>query len=126
MTDTCVVAFWQGLSMQQDLHASLRATLANTKTLSPQTATNPNGKFSGKVVLIPGQPLASAKEPPFAREGARVFFYGRRENLGRQVEAKIKIWGEVTYMRSDVRQERRGQGICRSLCCKIQQIGCGV
>ncbi|KAB8314714.1 SDR family oxidoreductase [Tolypothrix campylonemoides VB511288] len=42
----------------------------------------------------------------FAKEGAKVFFCGRRENLGKQVEAKIKgFGGEATYMQADVRKE---------------------
>ncbi|ARV62961.1 short-chain dehydrogenase [Nostocales cyanobacterium HT-58-2] len=43
----------------------------------------------------------------FAKEGAKVFFCGRRENLGKQVEAKIKSFGgEATYMQADVRKEQ--------------------
>ncbi len=42
----------------------------------------------------------------FAKQGTHVFFCGRRENLGKQVEAKIKGFdGEATYMRADVRNE---------------------
>ena len=85
--------------------------IANTQTPpAPQTATHPNGKFAGKVVLITeatsgiGEGTAYA----FAREGAKVFFCGRRENLGQQVEAKIKAFkGEATYMQADVRQEEQ-------------------
>lgn len=83
--------------------------LANTQNPpAPQTETHPNGKFSGKVVLITGATsgIGEGTAYAFAREGAKVFFCGRRENLGRQVEAKIrKFGGEATYMRSDVRRE---------------------
>ncbi|HEY9633142.1 MAG TPA: SDR family NAD(P)-dependent oxidoreductase [Coleofasciculaceae cyanobacterium] len=42
----------------------------------------------------------------FAQEGAKVFLCRRRENLGKQVEAKIKVFGgEATYRRADIRRE---------------------
>jgi NAD(P)-dependent dehydrogenase (short-subunit alcohol dehydrogenase family) len=41
----------------------------------------------------------------FAAEGARVVFCGRREALGREVEAGIRrAGGEATYVRADVRE----------------------
>lgn len=69
---------------------------------------NSNGIFKGRVVLITGATsgIGEGTAYGFAREGARVFFCGRRENLGRQVEAKIKGFnGEATYHRADVRRE---------------------
>jgi NAD(P)-dependent dehydrogenase (short-subunit alcohol dehydrogenase family) len=66
------------------------------------------GKFAGKVVLITGATsgIGEGTAYAFAREGAKVFFCGRRENLGKQVEAKIKgFGGSATYMRADVRRE---------------------
>jgi NAD(P)-dependent dehydrogenase (short-subunit alcohol dehydrogenase family) len=69
---------------------------------------NKNGRFIGKVVLITGATsgIGEATAYAFAKEGAKVFFCGRRENLGRQVEAKIKNFGgEATYFRADVRNE---------------------
>lgn len=42
----------------------------------------------------------------FAKARAKVFFCGRRENLGKQVEARIKDFGGfATYMQADVRRE---------------------
>lgn len=67
-----------------------------------------NGRFKGKVVLITGATsgIGEATAYAFAREGAKVFFCGRRENLGKQVEAKIKgFGGEATYVQADVRKE---------------------
>lgn len=82
---------------------------ANTQTPpKPETTTHSNGKFSGKIMLITGATsgIGEGTAYAFAREGAKVFFCGRRENLGRQVEAKIKEFGgEATYMRADVRRE---------------------
>ena len=69
---------------------------------------NPNGKFAGKVVLITGATsgIGEGTAYAFAKEGGRVFFCGRREQLGRQVEAKIKSFGgEATYLRADIRNE---------------------
>ena len=66
------------------------------------------GRFAGKVVLITGATsgIGEATAYAFAREGARVFFCGRRENLGREVEARIKEFGgEAAYMKADVRSE---------------------
>jgi NAD(P)-dependent dehydrogenase (short-subunit alcohol dehydrogenase family) len=82
---------------------------ANTqKAPAPQATTNPKGKFAGKVVLITGATsgIGEGTAYAFAKEGAKVFFCGRRENLGKQVEAKIKSFGgEATYMQADVRKE---------------------
>ncbi|WP_164127659.1 SDR family NAD(P)-dependent oxidoreductase, partial [Stenotrophomonas maltophilia] len=50
--------------------------------------------------------LAPSAAKAFAAEGAKVAFCGRREQLGRDVEAEIR-WngGEATYIRADVRSE---------------------
>lgn len=82
---------------------------ANTqKPPAPETgAANPKGKFANKVVLITGATsgIGEGTAYAFAREGAKVFFCGRRENLGKQVEANIKKFGgDATYMRADVRR----------------------
>ncbi|MEO0536929.1 MAG: glucose 1-dehydrogenase [Cyanobacteria bacterium P01_A01_bin.123] len=71
----------------------------------PVTA-DPAGKFAGKVVLITGATsgIGATTATAFARDGASVFFCGRREALGAQVEAEIRaMGGEATYMQADVR-----------------------
>ncbi len=82
---------------------------ANTqKPPEPASNTNPSGRFANKVVLITGATsgIGEGTAYAFAKEGAKVFFCGRRENLGRQVEAQIKEFGgEAAYMRADVRRE---------------------
>lgn len=83
---------------------------ANTqKPPAPATgAVNLKGRFANKVVLITGATsgIGEGTAYAFAREGAKVFFCGRRENLGKQVEAKINSFGgEATYMKVDVRRE---------------------
>jgi NAD(P)-dependent dehydrogenase (short-subunit alcohol dehydrogenase family) len=99
------------------LGTGLAGAIAATKAVKAQTqqpiepatnSANPNGKFAGKVLLITGATsgIGEGTAYAFAREGAQVFFCGRREELGQQVEAKIKEFGgEATYMRADVRNE---------------------
>ncbi|HTZ58620.1 MAG TPA: SDR family oxidoreductase [Acidobacteriaceae bacterium] len=65
-------------------------------------------RFENKVVLITGATsgIGRAAAIAFAAEGAKVAFCGRRENLGREVEAEIKSQhGEACYIRADVRDE---------------------
>lgn len=65
-------------------------------------------RFENKVVLVTGATsgIGQAAAKAFAAEGAKVAFCGRREQLGRDVEAEIR-WngGEATYIRADVRVE---------------------
>lgn len=74
----------------------------------PTPVTHSAGRFAGKVVLITGATsgIGEVTARMFAKEGAKVFFCGRREALGKQVEASIRSTGaEATYMRADVRKE---------------------
>jgi NAD(P)-dependent dehydrogenase (short-subunit alcohol dehydrogenase family) len=67
---------------------------------------NPQGTFANKVVLITGATsgIGKATAEAFAQQGAKVFFCGRREALGAQVEQQIRAsGGEATYQRADVR-----------------------
>ncbi|MBW4656373.1 MAG: SDR family oxidoreductase [Kaiparowitsia implicata GSE-PSE-MK54-09C] len=82
---------------------------ANTQNPSePQASVNPNGRFTGKVVLIVGATsgIGEATARAFAAEGASVHFCGRREALGEQVAQSIRdAGGKATYQRVDVRIE---------------------
>ncbi len=67
-----------------------------------------DGRFAGKVVLITGATsgIGEGTAQAFAHEGAKVYFCGRRENLGVAVENGIRdAGGEATYRRADVRRE---------------------
>lgn len=84
------------------------ATPASAKASSG--AVSLNGMFTDKVVLITGATsgIGEAAAREFAKEGAKVFFCGRRENLGKQVEQEIREAGsEATYMQADVRDEEQ-------------------
>lgn len=65
-------------------------------------------RYEGKVVLITGATsgIGEATAHAYARQGAKVFFCGRREELGRQVQQAIRDQGgEATYMKADVREQ---------------------
>lgn len=78
--------------------AALAATRANA---------TPAGRFADKTVVITGATsgIGRVTAEAFAEEGAHVFFCGRREALGAEVEAGIKAkGGNATYIRADVRK----------------------
>lgn len=76
---------------------------------SAAAQTGKSGKrYAGQVVLITGATsgIGAATARLYAEHGAKVFFCGRRENLGKIVEADIRgVGGEATYMQADVREE---------------------
>ncbi|MBD2772598.1 SDR family NAD(P)-dependent oxidoreductase [Iningainema tapete] len=84
---------------------------ANDNTEKPiaqkPVTVEPQGRFANKVVLITGATsgIGEATAKAFAKQGAKVFFCGRREKLGAEVEKEIRAsGGEATYMRADVRK----------------------
>jgi NAD(P)-dependent dehydrogenase (short-subunit alcohol dehydrogenase family) len=69
---------------------------------------NPQGRFAGKVVLVTGATygIGQTTAEAFARQGAKVVFCGRTEELGRRVEAGIRdSGGDAAFIRADVRQD---------------------
>jgi NAD(P)-dependent dehydrogenase (short-subunit alcohol dehydrogenase family) len=84
------------------------SVLAAAAAVPAAAQTGRTGAFAGKVVLITGATsgIGRTTAEAFAREGARVAFCGRREALGREVEAGIRgEGGEAFFMRADVRDE---------------------
>lgn len=96
--------------------AAVVAPPAASNTMNPPKPetgrANRNGRFADKVVAITGATSGIGKTTAeaFAREGAKVMFCGRREAIGREVEAGIRRFGgEATYMRCDVRDAAQVQ-----------------
>lgn len=94
--------------------AGFTAVSLNSQTTAQQpepapTSIFPNGRFAEKVVTITGATsgIGRAAAIAFAREGAKVGFCGRRENLGVEVEQKIRNnGGDATYIKADVTQPK--------------------
>ncbi|MFC7586453.1 SDR family NAD(P)-dependent oxidoreductase [Nonomuraea antimicrobica] len=74
--------------------AGAAPVLANTQNppAPSEGRADPRGRFAGKVVLITGATsgIGQATAYEMARQGARVFFCGRREELGRRHEREIR------------------------------------
>ncbi|MEU8952979.1 SDR family NAD(P)-dependent oxidoreductase [Streptomyces sp. NPDC048518] len=85
--------------------AALGSSTARAAT--PRTASRRGaGRFQGKSVLITGATsgIGEATAVAFAAAGAHVGFCGRRAELGRRVERRIReAGGEATYIQADVR-----------------------
>ncbi len=89
------------------LTAAVAIAPKSTAKPTPNVANTSSGNFAGKVVLITGATsgIGKATAEAFAKQGANVFFCGRREALGAQVERDIRsTGGSATYMRADVRK----------------------
>ena len=92
--------------------AAVAAGSAIASTSEPETHSwqheDARHRFSDKTVLITGATsgIGAATARAFAAEGAKVFFCGRRRELGKEVETEIRgAGGEATYMRADVRED---------------------
>lgn len=78
-----------------------------------------HGMFKNKVVLVTGATsgIGEATTREFAKEGAKVFFCGRRGGLGLQMERSIReAGGEATFMRAEIWDEtqvRAFVNVCR-------------
>ena len=69
---------------------------------------DPNGDFADTAVLITGvtSGIGHATAIAFANRGAKVFFCGRRNELGLANQDQIRLMGgDATFHRADVREE---------------------
>jgi NAD(P)-dependent dehydrogenase (short-subunit alcohol dehydrogenase family) len=92
--------------------ASAASTVANTQqAVAPRTGpTDKQGRFAGQVALITGGTSGIGKVTAIAlaREGAKVAFCGRREELGKGAQREIESLGaEAMFMRADVTDEEQ-------------------
>jgi NAD(P)-dependent dehydrogenase (short-subunit alcohol dehydrogenase family) len=95
------------------------------QSTAPATPAQTQGPFAGKVVLITGATSGIGKTTAeaFASQGAKVFFCGRREALGAQVEQGIRaMGGEATYRRADVRQAAEVQALVEACVAKYGRL----
>ena len=104
--------------------ATPTAILANTQKPPvplPRPVQN-DSRFAGKVCpLSTGgtSGIGKATARAFAMEGAKVVFNGRREDLGRKIEADVRAeGGDMTYYPSDVRVEEQVQAFVAAVVAK--------
>ncbi|AFY96537.1 SDR family NAD(P)-dependent oxidoreductase [Chamaesiphon minutus] len=81
-----------------------KSTAKPTPNSEVAIANTSSGNFAGKVVLITGATsgIGKATAEAFAKQGANVYFCGRRAALGAQVERDIRsTGGSATYQETD-------------------------
>jgi NAD(P)-dependent dehydrogenase (short-subunit alcohol dehydrogenase family) len=96
------------------------------RAVEPETGKGqPQRQIQEQVVLITGATsgIGKATAYAFAREGAKVFFCGRRKELGEQNAQEIKKFGgDATFMRADMRQEAEIKNFVASCVAKYGRV----
>jgi NAD(P)-dependent dehydrogenase (short-subunit alcohol dehydrogenase family) len=86
--------------------AGAAAGIASVSGASDAAAAEASTVLAGKVAIVTGATsgIGAATAAALAQSGAKVAFNGRREHLGREVEAAIRAaGGDAVYIPSDVR-----------------------
>ena len=105
-----------GFSRRAAIGGVAAGAVAMASAASAQQARPMAGRFSGKFVAVTGATsgIGRAAAEKFAAEGAKVTFCGRREELGKEVEAGVrKAGGEATFIRADVRSDEEVEAFFR-------------
>ena len=91
---------------------------------------DPNGDFADTAVLITGATsgIGHATAIAFANRGAKVFFCGRRNELGLANQDQIRLMGgDATFHRADMREDGQVREFFRRRMCRLlRQNRCGV
>jgi NAD(P)-dependent dehydrogenase (short-subunit alcohol dehydrogenase family) len=106
------------LTRRQMVAGAFVAGTGTTVLGAAATAADTPGILAGKVAIVTGATsgIGSTTAAALARNGAKVAFNGRREELGRDVEAAIRAaGGDATYIQSDVRDPAQMESFVASV-----------
>lgn len=96
---------------------ALGQSLSGGQAHANQARAPEHKRYQDKVVLITGATsgIGEATAHAYAQHGGKVFFCGRREELGQQVQNAIReAGGDATYMRADVREAEQMEAFVKA------------